>query len=128
LIALDSSALVAIGLREPDWDDCFRAITFERHFVMSAVTLSETLIVASRHEVLTDMQAYLAELPIQIIPADETTARRALAIYQLWGKGNHPARLNFGDCFSYDVARQFGCPLLFIGNDFSQTDIASALA
>ena len=127
MIALDSSALIAVGLREPDWEDCFRAITFERHFVMSAATFAEPLIAASRRKV-THMQAYLQSLPIEVVPVDEATSRRVLAIYERWGKGFHPAQLNFGDCFSYDVAKQFGCPLLYIGNDFSQTDIPSALA
>jgi len=127
LIALDSSALIAIGLREPDWEECFHAITFERQFVMSAVTLTETLVVASRRKVLQGMQDYLAELPIKFIAVDEATSRRVAETYKRWGKGNHPAQLNFCDCFGYDVARQFGCPLLYIGNDFAQTDIGSAL-
>ena len=109
MIALDSSALVAIALREPGWEDCFAAIRLERSFVMSAATLAESLIVAARREV-TDMPAYIDELSINTVPVDAATARRAAAIYARWGKGNHPAKLNFGDCFSYDVAKEFGCP------------------
>jgi ribonuclease VapC len=127
LIALDSSALIAIGLREPDWEDCFRAISLERSFVMSAVTLTETLVVALHREVLPKMRLYLDALDITIIAADESTALRVVDIYARWGKGNHPVQPNFVDCFSYDVARQFDCPLLYIGNDFAQTDIRGAL-
>lgn len=54
-------------------------------------------------------------------------ARRARAAYRVWGKGNHPARLNLGDCFAYALAKERGEPLLFKGRDFPQTDIASAL-
>jgi ribonuclease VapC len=128
LIAFDSSALLAIVQRDPGWEECFRAIALERSFVMSAVTLVESHIVATRHEVLEELRNYLGELKVQFIAADAATATRVVDIYARWGKGNHPARLNFVDCFSYDIAKQFGCPLLYIGNDFSQTDIPSALA
>lgn len=64
----------------------------------------------------------------RIVPVDEATSYRAGEIYTRWGKGLHPAALNYCDCFSYDVAKQLDCPLLYIGNDFSQTDIVSALA
>jgi ribonuclease VapC len=60
-------------------------------------------------------------------PATAATARRVAAIYLRWGKGYHPARLNFADCFAYDVAKQHACPLLFVGDDFSRTDIQAAL-
>ena len=49
-------------------------------------------------------------------------------IYSVWGKGVHPAGLNFGDCFAYATAKEFGCPLLYIGNDFPRTDVVSAIA
>ena len=55
------------------------------------------------------------------------TARRIADIYGRWGRGVHSAGLYWGDCFSYDVAMQFGCPLLFVGEDFSKTDVLSAL-
>jgi ribonuclease VapC len=55
------------------------------------------------------------------------TALRISAIYATWGRGRHPAALNFGDCFSYDTAKTHACPLLFVGEDFSKTDLESAL-
>ena len=64
---------------------------------------------------------------LQIIPVDESLVRIARAAHQAFGRGHHPARLNFGDCFSYALAKQAGEPLLFKGNDFRQTDIVPAL-
>lgn len=128
MIALDSSALIAIALREPGWDLCFTAINREPDLIISAVTLTETLIVAARRQVPHKMPRYLDALSLTVVPLDRAGSYRAAAAYAQWGKGNHPARLNFVDCFSYDVAKQHDCPLLFIGNDFSQTDIRSALA
>jgi ribonuclease VapC len=62
------------------------------------------------------------------IAADTAAARRVGDIYARWGKGQHPAALNFCDCFAYDLAPQHDRPLLFVGNDFAQTDVASVLA
>ena len=83
--------------------------------------------VARGKEVEVELIELLGRLPIEIISIDAETPWRVSEIHRRWGKGNHPARLNFVDCFSYDVARQNDCPLLYIGNDFSQTDIRSAL-
>jgi ribonuclease VapC len=57
--------------------------------------------------------------------AVDTSAR--MAIYENWGKGVHPAALNFGDCFAYEVAKEHECPLLYVGGDFARTDIEGAL-
>jgi len=56
-----------------------------------------------------------------------TTARRIAAAYARWGRGAHPAGLNLGDCFSYEVAKAHSCRLLYVGDDFSKTDLESAL-
>jgi ribonuclease VapC len=127
VIAVDTSAIIAIALREPDWEDSFAVLDREPDIVMSAVTMAEILIVSGRREVVSDMPAFLAALRPIVIPADAATARRISDIYTRWGKGQHPAALNFCDCFAYDVARQFDCPLLFVGNDFAQTDIRPTL-
>ncbi|AHF84597.1 twitching motility protein PilT [Rhizobium leguminosarum bv. trifolii WSM1689] len=55
------------------------------------------------------------------------SARRIAEAHRAWGKGAHPASLNFGDCFAYEVAREHGCRLLFVGDDFVRTDIENAL-
>ena len=73
------------------------------------------------------MTRLLDVLPLRVEPVTEAFARRAAAAYALWGRGVHPAALNFGDCFSYAVAKQYDCPLLYVGNDFARTDIASGL-
>ena len=127
MIALDSSALLAIALHEADYENCLATIEAEANFVMSAVTLMEVSVVAMRRNILLQMRLFIAEIAPTIVPVDEATAQRAVEIYALWGKGFHPAKLNLGDCFSYDTANQNNCPLLFIGNDFAQTDLQSAL-
>jgi ribonuclease VapC len=65
----------------------------------------------------------LARLRCEIVPLTERHAEIARDAYARFGKGRHPAGLNFGDCFSYALARALGEPLLFVGDDFSQTDI-----
>ena len=128
MIAVDTSALIAILLKEAKGGDCGKALARDTEPLMSAVTLVEVRMVARKREVLDELEDLLARLPIAVVAVDEAAALRVAAIQIKWGKGNHRAELNICDCFSYDVARQFDCPLLYIGNDFSQTDIAGALA
>ena len=66
-------------------------------------------------------------LGLVVSPVTSVSAKRIARAYRQGGKGFHPASLNFGDCFAYELAASRGCPLLFIGNDFSRTDIVSAL-
>lgn len=63
---------------------------------------------------------------LMVVPVSEGVARRVAEAYALWGKGRHPARLNWGDCFSYVTARDHGCALLYVGDDFSRTDLVTA--
>jgi ribonuclease VapC len=58
-----------------------------------------------------------------MVPVTAVAARRIAVIYRRWGKGFHPAGLNFGDCFAYDLAKEQDCPLLSVGQDFSRTDL-----
>jgi ribonuclease VapC len=127
VIAVDSSALIAILLAEPLGEACMAALADDDRPKISAVTLAESFIVAQGRGVLPRLQTLLGGFPIEIIAVDGATSARVSAIYAKWGKKNHRAELNIIDCFSYDVARQLDCPLLFIGNDFAQTDIARAL-
>jgi ribonuclease VapC len=69
----------------------------------------------------------IAGFGFAIVPVTSTTAYRAGAIYARWGIGIHPAGLNFGDCFAYDVAKENACPLLFVGEDFAKMDVQRAL-
>jgi len=94
---------------------------------MSAGTLVECFVTAEWNGVGGDMRKLIEMLAPEIIQVTQDTAYDAHLAYKRWGKGVHPASLNFGDCFSYVLAKQRKLPLLFVGNDFSQTDIVSAL-
>jgi ribonuclease VapC len=126
VIIVDSSALIAIALDESAADQCQKAIESEGELAISAATLAEALIVAERRGVRSRVARLVAASDMEII--DVTAARSQLVAdaYRRWGKGFHPAALNFGDCFAYALAAERGCPLLYVGNDFAQTDIPSA--
>ncbi len=124
---VDTSALMAIALGEPQAEACIRALQQGGDLLMSAGTLTEVLIVTGRRGLADKMAALIDSLQITIRPVLEMDAREAAQAYDRWGKGVHPAGLNFGDCFAYALAKQQGCPLLYVGEDFAQTDIAAAL-
>jgi ribonuclease VapC len=125
MIAVDTSALMAILLDEPEADACIAALQTADQLLISAGTVAEALIVAERRGVGTEMTALIDGLGFEISPITPAAARRVAAAYNRWGKGIHPAGLNFGDCFSYEVAQENGCPLLYVGDDFAKTDLAS---
>lgn len=127
MIAVDTSALMAIVLSEPQADRCIAALEADDRRLISAGTVVEALIVGAGRGISEDINHLLAWYGSQIIPVDGATAPRIERIYRIWGKGFHKAALNFGDCFAYDVAQEYGCPLLYVGNDFAVTDIASAI-
>ena len=124
MIAIDSSALMAIVLREAGATACMTALTEEGELLISAGTLAEALIVAGRRGVAEEMAQLVDGLALTVMPVTQACAVRVAAAYARWGRGVHPAGLNFGDCFAYDVARQAGCGLLFVGGDFGRTDVA----
>ena len=126
MIVIDTSAIMAILLDEPEADRCISAIAGSEILLMSAGTLAETLIVADRRAVGTEAATLINGLGVEVVPVTPEDARRVAAAYTQWGKGLHPAALNFGDCFGYALARERDCPLLFIGEDFARTDIVSA--
>jgi ribonuclease VapC len=126
VIALDSSALMAIIGSEPPAEALVTALQNDRDLIISAATLAETLVVADRRNIGVPMRRLIARLAPRVVAADDATAARVAAIYSRWGKGVDTARLNLIDCFSYDVAAEHGCPLLYIGDDFTQTDIVAA--
>ena len=99
----------------------------ETEILLSAGTLAETLIVAAGRGFGTEMERLVAEAGCEIVPVTEASARRAAAAYAKWGKGVHPAGLNFGDCFAYEVAKAHDCALLYVGNDFAKTDVKRAV-
>ncbi|GGA57171.1 type II toxin-antitoxin system VapC family toxin [Sphingomonas psychrolutea] len=129
MIALDGSALFAVILDEPMAERCDQALRAAgTELIMSSASLTETLIVAAGKNLYDEMQAFIAALQPTIIPLTEPRARAAADAYRRWGKNFHPARLNLGDSFAYALAMEHACPLLFVGNDFAQTDVVSALA
>ncbi len=127
MIAVDTSALMAILLEEPQASDCMAALEREDEVVISAGTLSEALIVAGKRGLGEAMAYLVGRFGFTVIDVTPAEARHAAAAHGIWGRGVHPAGLNFGDCFAYAVAKQHNCPLLFIGEDFARTDIKSAL-
>ena len=127
MIAVDTSALMAILLDEPEADACMAVLTSSSKTAISAGTIAECLIVAGRRNVGEEMAALIDGIGFEIISVTPASARRVAEAYAYWGKGVHEAGLNLGDCFSYEVARELGCPLLYVGQDFARTDLASAL-
>ncbi|MBA4208420.1 MAG: VapC toxin family PIN domain ribonuclease [Parvibaculum sp.] len=127
MIAVDTSALMAIVLNEAQAERCMAAIEGADELVISAGTVAEALIVAERRNVGEEVAALISGLGFQVVPVTAASARRIADAYGRWGKGVHRAALNYGDCFAYEVAQEHDCALLYVGDDFAQTDIGSAL-
>ena len=127
----DSSALVAIINDEPSSDRLLEALTNAASRRLSAATLLEASIVADAHTdpmVSAAFDALIDRFRFSIVPVSLQQVMIAREAYRRYGKGSgHPARLNFGDCFAYALAKDFDEPLLYIGNDFVHTDVQSAL-
>ncbi|WKW51630.1 type II toxin-antitoxin system VapC family toxin [Rhodomicrobium lacus] len=132
MIAVDSSALVAILRLESDAKALLGALVAARGRVMSALNVLETSLVLAGREgdgsVFAPLDAFIAEAGIVIVPFDAEQAGLARAAFLHYGKGRHPAALNFGDCAAYALARSRGVPLLYKGADFARTDVVPALA
>jgi ribonuclease VapC len=127
MIAVDTSALIAIALGEAEADACIAILETEIQVVISAGTMAEALIVAARRNLGEEVTRLIDGLGFEVVSVTAASARRVAAAYGQWGRGAHPAGLNFGDCFSYEVAKEHSCPLLYVGDDFSKTDLESAL-
>jgi ribonuclease VapC len=126
VIAVDTSALMAVALDEPAADACIEAMVQADGIIISAGTLAESLIVAGRRNMGPAMERLVRGLGCHVVPVTEYDAIKVAEAYARWGKGIHPAALNYGDCFAYALAQQRACPLLFVGDDFTKTDIAAA--
>ena len=126
---IDTSALVSILDQEAEAERLVRAIAADSERMLSAANLVETGIVMQVRrgdEAARDLDLLLAKLKIDIIPVSGKQANLARKSFQHYGRGRHPAKLNFGDCFAYALAKDSSAPLLFKGSDFSQTDIMIA--
>ncbi len=123
---IDTSALLAILLDEPERVAFSEAINAAEVRAISVVSFVEaSMIVESRYgaEGVRDLDLLLAKAAISLEPVDAEQAHLARQAFRRFGKGRHPAGLNFGDCFSYALARANSEPLLFKGNDFAQCDV-----
>ncbi len=126
---VDSSALLAVLYREPDAERYETAIAAVPNCRMSVVNALEASIVvegrggaAAGHE----LDVFLERAGIELTPVTVEHAAAARRAWRRFGKGNHPAALNFGDCFAYALADVTGEPLLFKGEDFARTDVETA--
>ena len=123
MIVVDTSAIIAMAQEEQDADRCATALLSADRLLMSAGTMLELLVVAAGRRIEAQAESLLDGLDLEIVPVTKASARASAEAYRRWGKGCHPAALNFGDCFAYALARDRDCPLLFVGNDFARTDV-----
>jgi ribonuclease VapC len=129
-MVVDSSAVVAVLRREGLWERLRDALLSAGYCVMSSATLVEAgMVMEGRlgRAGARDLDRLVAGIPIEIVPFDAAQATLAREAFRRFGKGRHPAGLNFGDCLAYALARHLAEPLLFTGNDFARTDIEAAL-
>lgn len=130
MVVLDTSALTAILLAEADAATYITAISQVPERLLSSATwleLSVVILAKRGDEGLRELDLIVVRGEIQVVPFTQEQAQLARDAYRVYGRGRHQAGLNYGDCFSYAVARWFKAPLLYKGNDFSHTDIQSAL-
>ncbi len=128
MIVVDTSAIFAILNNEPTAAACSKSIAANAPLLISAGTLAEAWVVAARRGWTAKFAESMDRLDFVVIPVSAETSAAVGQAYAQWGKGLHPAGLNFGDCFAYALAKERNCPLLFVGEDFAKTDIVSALA
>jgi ribonuclease VapC len=126
-MVLDSSAVIALLLDEPDADSLRLAIADADTRLISAATLVEAALVIESRSGETggrELDLLINRLGVVIVPVDADQVDEARRAWRRFGRGRHPAGLNYGDLFSYALARTSGQPLLFKGDDFARTDIA----
>ena len=126
---VDTSAILAIALDEPERVRFRTLIAEAQRCALSAGSWIElSAVVTRRHpdSVLAAIGRLIAEARITIAPVTIEQAQIGHEAYRVYGKGRHPARLNFGDCFAYALAKATGEPLLYKGDDFVHTDVRAA--
>ena len=127
-MVLDTSALIAILQDEPERRAFNEAIEMAERRAMSVASFVEaSMIVEARYgsDGIRDLDLFVAKARIELVAVDADQGHVARTAFRDYGKGRHPAGLNFGDCFAYALARILDSPLLFTGNDFSLTDVAT---
>ena len=110
---------------EPEAAAGAEALATSGGIVISAATVAEASMVSERRGIGAEMAGLVDGFQPEIATVSLAVARRVAGACARWGKGVHPAGLNFGDCFAYEVARTRSCPLLHVGTDFARTDITS---
>ena len=128
-MVLDSSAIIAIHLQEPGYEELLHRIEEAPMIVVGAPTLFETAVVLTSrlgYDSRPLLLGFLRRLSAEIVPFGEEHGDAATVAFLRFGRGRHPAGLNLGDCMSYAVASVSGLPLLFTGHDFAKTDIDRA--
>ena len=126
-MVIDTSSLVAVLLGEPEAPRLAQAIEAASPRLLSAASLLEASIVIESRKGEAggrELDLLLYRAAIEIVPVDHDQAEVARVAWRRFGKGRHPAALNYGDCFAYALARCRNLPLLYCGNDFASTDIA----
>ena len=126
---VDTSAIVSILFDEEEAERFDEAIVRSPHCQLSVVNYLEAVMVLEGHRGVPaghQLDAYLEEAAIELAAVTVEQAQAARTAWRRFGKGNHPARLNFGDCFAYALAESMGEPLLYKGGDFALTDIEAA--
>jgi ribonuclease VapC len=129
-LVVDTSALLAVLLLEEDAAVYAEALGAATALRMAAPTWLETAMVAtvrSGDDGYCELSRFIDELHIEIVPADRLLVEKAFEGWRHFGKGRHPAGLNYGDCFSYALATARNEPLLFKGGDFALTDVTPAI-
>lgn len=127
-MVIDTSALVAMMTGEPSADRLVAALESESERLVSAATVVETsMVLMGRYGDVGDAQLdrFLRSIGAEVVPVGEEQATLARDAALRFGKGRHPAALTFGDCFSYALSVARGSPLLFVGDDFSKSDVES---
>lgn len=128
-MVIDTSAIVAILRNEPEALRLERTLVADPIRLIPATSVLEarmTLVSRRGEHALAEINLWLRKIEAEIIPVDGDLVDLATQAWLAYGKGRHPAALNFADCLSYALAKRADEPLLFIGNDFSQTDIEAA--
>jgi ribonuclease VapC len=128
-VILDSSVVVAIALREPGHEELMAKLRSADTLGIGTPTLTEAGMVLSARlgvEPQALLDRFLRDFGVMPVAFGESHWREALEAFRRFGKGRHPSALNFGDCLSYATAKLAGHPLLFVGDDFSRTDIETA--
>ncbi len=129
-MVIDTSALLAILLDEAESDQMVDAIERDRRRLLSSVQLLEAAIVIEAKKGAAggrELDILLHRAQVQIVNFTAELAESAREAWRRWGKGRHPAGLNFCDCCAYALAQQLGEPLLFKGEDFRRTDVPAAV-